>query len=321
MREIRDDLIKAHADRRFRSEYDYALFEYYRSAKVIAFLERAGVRLAGPVLDAGCGGGGMPLSLAEHASYVVGIDPLDRFRDAGITLGRERHTTNLHFALADGMALPFRGGAFDLVLSHAVIEHVSDAPLYLRECRRVLKPGGRCYLSTAPYLSFAGAHLPRLRIPAPLHLLVGRAAAFRTFRFLARHAPWTLKEPAHENSFIRDARRGVVKEDDLLEKVRVRRLRTQIAEAGLRIVREELHVTGSVRKLPTQLSRWLRDSALTQDVLISNIEYVLEPIDKDTDQPRFRGSEVPEFSKPGVRGSGTPELRKPGTDTPLTRDA
>ena len=79
VREIRDDLIKAHADRRFRSEYDYALFEYYRSAKVIAFLERAGVTIGGRVLDAGCGGGGMPLSLAEHATHVVGIDPIDRF--------------------------------------------------------------------------------------------------------------------------------------------------------------------------------------------------------------------------------------------------
>jgi hypothetical protein len=41
-----------------------------------------------------------------------------------------------------------------------------------------------------------------------------------------------LKEPAHENSFIRDARRGEVKHDDLLEKVRVARLRQQIAEPG-----------------------------------------------------------------------------------------
>ena len=90
------------------------------------------------------------------------------------------------------------------------------------------------YLSTAPYLSFAGAHLPRLKVPVPLHLLVGRRAAFATFRFLARHAPWTLKEPAHENSFIKLARRGEVKHDDLLEKVRVSRLRAQIADAGLR---------------------------------------------------------------------------------------
>jgi hypothetical protein len=109
----------------------------------------------------------------------------------------------------------------------------------------------------------------------PLHLIIGRRAAFGTFRFLARHAPWTLKEPAHENSFIRAARRGEIKHDDLLEKVRVSRLRRQIADAGLRVVREELHVTATVRRLPAAVGRWLRDSALTQDALISNMEYVL----------------------------------------------
>ncbi|MCC7007874.1 MAG: class I SAM-dependent methyltransferase [Acidobacteria bacterium] len=275
MREIRDDLIKAHADRRFRSEYDYALFEYFRSAKVMAFLERAGVNIAGRVLDAGCGGGGMPLSLAEHAALVVGIDPAPRFVNAGVTLGRERGLANLVFVQADGMHLPFPDHSFDLVLSHAVIEHVADAARYLGECRRVLAAGGRCFLSTAPYLSFAGAHLPRLRLPIPLHLLIGRAAAFRVFRSIARRAPGLLKEPAHENSFIRDARQGIAKEDDLLERVRVRRLRAQIAAAGLRVVREELHVTSTVRKLPPVVGQWLKNSRITQDALISNIEYVL----------------------------------------------
>ena len=275
MRTIDERAIKAHADQRFRSEYDYALFEYYRSAKVIAFLERAGVAIHGRVLDAGCGGGGMPLSLAEEADLVVGIDPAERFQDAGVRLGRERGLPHLHFALADGMALPFGDRSFDLVLSHAVIEHVADAPKYLRECARVLARGGHVYLSTAPYLSFAGAHLPRLKVPVPLHLLVGRPAAFATFRFLARHATWTLREPANENSFIKAARRGEVKHDDLLEKVRVQRLRSQIAAAGLRIVREELHATATVRKMPGPIGRWLKDSTLTQDALISNMEYVL----------------------------------------------
>ena len=275
MKRIDERAIKAHADLRFRSEYDYALFEYYRSAKVLAFLERAGVDVAGRVLDAGCGGGGMPLSLAEEARLVVGIDPIERFQEAGVRLGRERSLPHLHFALADGMALPFRDGTFDLVLSHAVIEHVADAPLYLRECARVLAPGGHVYLSTAPYLSFAGAHLPRLRVPVPLHLIAGRRAAFAAFRLLAQHAPWTLREPANENSFIKAARRGEVKHDDLLEKVRVRRLRGQIAATGLRIVREELHATATVRRMPAPIARWLRDSSLTQDALISNMEYVL----------------------------------------------
>ena len=275
MRRIDERAIKAHADLRFRSEYDYALFEYYRSAKVLAFLDRAGVAMNGRVLDAGCGGGGMPLSLADEAALVIGIDPFPRFTDAGVRLQRERGVQHMHFALADGMALPFASASFDLVLSHAVIEHVADAPLYLRECARVLAPGGRVYLSTAPYLSFAGAHLPRLKVPIPLHILAGRRIAFATFQFLARHAAWSLREPANENSFIKAARRGEVKHDDLLELVRVGRLRGQIASSGLRIVREELHATGTVRRMPAAIGRWLRDSPVTQDVLISNMEYVL----------------------------------------------
>jgi SAM-dependent methyltransferase len=275
VRVIDERAIRAHADLRFRSEYDYALFEYYRSAKVIAFLDRAGVDIGGRILDAGCGGGGMPLSLAEEARLAVGIDPAERFQDAGVKLGQERSLRHLHFALADGMYLPFLDETFDLVLSHAVIEHVADAALYLRECARVLAPGGRMYLSTSPYLSFAGAHLPRLKVPVPLHLIAGRRVAFASFRLLARHAPWTLKEPANENSFIKAAQRGEKKHDDLLELVTVRRLRARIAAAGFRIIVEALHPTGTVRRLPAGLARRLRDSALTRDVLISNMEYVL----------------------------------------------
>jgi ubiquinone/menaquinone biosynthesis C-methylase UbiE len=275
VREIDDRAIKDHANRRFRSEYDYALFEYYRSAKVLAFLDRAGVLVGGRVLDAGCGGGGMPLSLAEEADSVVGIDLEPRFRDAGLRLARERGVTNLTFAQADGQALPFADGAFDLVLSHAVIEHVADAPRYLRECARVLGKGGWMYLSTAPYLSFAGAHLPRLRIPVPLHLLVGRAAAFSTFRFLARHAEWTLREKADENSFIKLARQNERKADDLRERVRVGRLRGQIAEAGFEVVKEDLYVTATFRRAPGAVGRWLRESPLTQDIVIGHMQYAL----------------------------------------------
>ena len=55
----------------------------------------------------------------------------------------------------------------------------------------------------------------------------------------------------------------------------MQRLRGQIVAAGLRIVREELHATGTVRRMPAPLGRWLKDSPLTQDPLISNMEYVL----------------------------------------------
>ncbi len=275
MRHIDESAIKRHADLRFRSEYDYALFEYYRSAKVIAFLERVGVKVGGSILDAGCGGGGMPLSLAEEARLVVGIDIVDRFGDAGRRLAGERRVCNIRFAIADGQALPFRDRSFDAVLSHAVIEHVADAALYMRECARVLRPGGWMYLSTAPYLSFAGAHLPRLRVPVPLHLLLGRRLAFAVFRALARSAPWTLREPLHENSFIGAAERGECKEDDVLERVRTARLRQHIAQSGLQVVREQLHLTGTIRRAPGLIGNLLRRSELARDIFTSNIEYVL----------------------------------------------
>jgi len=110
-----------------------------------------------------------------------------------------------------------------------------------------------------------------------VHLFLGRPLAFRSFRWLARHVPWMLREPADENSFIRDARLGIVKHDDLLEKVRMRRLRGLIADAGLRVVHEHLHVIGSVRRLPPAVGRWLRDSRLTEDLVLGNVECVLAP--------------------------------------------
>jgi ubiquinone/menaquinone biosynthesis C-methylase UbiE len=275
VRRIDSAIIKSHASRRFRSEYDYALFEYYRSAKVIRFLEQAGVQIGGRILDAGCGGGGMPLSLAEEADQVIGIDLAPRFNEAGHRLAAEHGLRNLHFAQANGEALPFPDAAFDMVLSHAVIEHVADAPGYLRELARVLKPGGFMYLSTASYLSLAGAHLPRLRIPVPLHLLLGRRLAFAIFVWLAQHAPWTLKEREDENSFVKLARQGKPKHDDLLEKVRIGRLRTQIRQAHLSVVTEGLQVTGTFRRAPAPIVRWLRDTPVVQDIVVGNVEYVL----------------------------------------------
>jgi SAM-dependent methyltransferase len=275
VRQIDTDAIKSYATRRFRSEYDYALFEYFRSAKVISFLEQAGVKLGGRLLDAGCGGGGMPLSFAEEVDQVVAIDLAPRFNDAGHRLAAERGVRNLCFARADGQALPFKDASFDMVLSHAVIEHVADAQLYLRELARVLTPGGVMYLSTAPYLSFAGAHLPRLKVPIPLHLLLGRGASFAIFSWLARHTPWMLQEPEYENSFIKSAREGHAKSDDLLEKVQVPRLRDQIRGAELTIVTELLQLTGTFRRAPDPVVRWLRRTRVVQDIVIGNMEYVL----------------------------------------------
>jgi SAM-dependent methyltransferase len=276
MRTIDDRAIREHAAVRFRSEYDYAVFEYWRSAKVLAFLDRAGVRTLGRVLDDGCGGGGMCVSFGEEAATVVGIDLADHFREAGTRLATERGVANVTFTRADGTALPFRDGSFDLVLSHAVIEHVADPAAYLREARRVLNAGGRVFLQTAPYLSPSGVHLPRLKVPVPLHLIVGRRAAFTASRWLARRAPHWLVVDRESSSFVALARRGEEKVDDLLYHVTVRNLRRHIREARFRIVREDLHVSRlATRLLPGPLSVRLPDVPLCRDILVTNMEYLL----------------------------------------------
>jgi SAM-dependent methyltransferase len=47
-----------------------------------------------------------------------------------------------------GNRLPFPDGHFDVVLSLEGIEHIDGQETFLRELRRVLKPGGRLILST-----------------------------------------------------------------------------------------------------------------------------------------------------------------------------
>lgn len=278
MRVVDNHAIKEHGAVRFRSEYHYAVFEYWRSAKVLGYLERAGVRTFNRVLDDGCGGGGMCVSFAEEAASVVGIDPTDRFRNAGDRLAQEKGVSNVRFSCADGTSLPFAGGSFDLVLSHAVIEHVADPASYLREARRVLASGGFMFLQTAPYLSPSGAHLPSLKIPVPLHLLIGRRAAFAASCWLGKHKPLWLDVDQEGSSFVTYPKLGKKKDDDLLYKVTVRNLRQHIVEAGFKTVCENLYVSQlATRHLPRTLSGLVPNVPVVRDILVTNMEYVLTP--------------------------------------------
>ena len=194
------------------------------------------------------------VSFAEKAETVVAIDLADRFRDVGARLAAEQGGPKPRFSRADGMVLPFRDASFDLVISHAVIEHVKNPGAYLREARRVLRPGGRLFLETAPYLSPTGVHLPRLRFPIPPYLILGRRLAFRLSWWLARHAPGTFRASIGESSFLAQAKRGETKTDDLCYLVTLRNLREHIAAAGFTLVREDLEISKLARRT---LPGWL----------------------------------------------------------------
>ena len=278
MRIVDDAAIRDYALLRFRSEYDYAVFEYWRSAKVLAYLQSAGVTRFDRVLDDGCGGGGMCVSFGEEARSVVGIEPGDRFRGVGTRLAVEKGVTSVKFAHADGTSLPFRDGAFDLVLSHSVIEHVADPRAYLKEAKRVLKPGGFMLLNTAPYLSSPGSHLPKYRLPfpLPLHLIAGRKAAFAAASWVGRHKPHWFDVDSQSSSFVTVPRNGGTKPDDLLYRATVRNLRDHIKEAGLRPAREDLAISRMItRNLPVSIARLIPRIPLLRDILVTNVQYLL----------------------------------------------
>jgi ubiquinone/menaquinone biosynthesis C-methylase UbiE len=96
------------------------------------------------VLDCGCGAGSMTLELAARVApgEVVGLDleahVLDRARASAAAQG----IGNVRFDQGDIYALPYAGGSFDALFSHALISHLREPARALAEMRRVLKPGG-----------------------------------------------------------------------------------------------------------------------------------------------------------------------------------
>ena len=93
------------------------------------------------VLDVGCGTGFGTEGLLWHTDRVCGIDQsAHQLERAWAKLGKHDPVS---FALADAERLPFRDGGFDVVWSSGSIEYWPDPVATLRECRRVLEPGGR----------------------------------------------------------------------------------------------------------------------------------------------------------------------------------
>src|SRR6201995_2586122 len=52
--------------------------------------------------------------------------------------------------VADAEGIPYEDNSFDLVVGHAVLHHIPDVELSLREAIRVLKPGGRFIFAGEP---------------------------------------------------------------------------------------------------------------------------------------------------------------------------
>jgi ubiquinone/menaquinone biosynthesis C-methylase UbiE len=128
-----------------------------------AVYEFAARRVEGQqVLDCGAGEGYGPALLAEHAACVVALD----YSKEAVEFASRKYggSRGLFFANADASALPFAENSFDTLCCFQVLEHLEDAPSFLFEAKRVLRPGGALIITT-PNRFWAGTG------PNPHHVL------------------------------------------------------------------------------------------------------------------------------------------------------
>lgn len=157
--------------------YDRAYFlsntcegaDEYHSGRGLSTLKARQLRHLRPgpgtrVLDLGCGRGEVLLACHRAGARVAGIDS----SAAAVEITRETlDGIDADVRQGDVTRLPWPDASFDAVLSGDVIEHLvpEDAAAMLREAHRVLRPGGRLVLHTAPNRLFLTVAWPVLRWP------------------------------------------------------------------------------------------------------------------------------------------------------------
>ena len=125
-------------------EYERTAAELWPAAEHVAGL--AGVRAGETVLDLGCGTGNAALLAARAGADVTGLDPAQRLLDVARAAFAEEGLQG-EFVRGAAAALPFGDSAFDVVLSLFGVIFEPDGEHAVTEILRVLRPGGRAWVS------------------------------------------------------------------------------------------------------------------------------------------------------------------------------
>lgn len=154
--------------------------------EAIGILERElviqhGLQPDGYLIDVGCGSGRLARPLSEYLrGQYLGIDVVPGFVDYARKLADR---ADWRFEVVDGLSIPERDSAADMVCFFSVFTHLlhEQSYVYLRDAKRVLKPGGTIVFS---FLEFAipnhwdvfESNIADIGGSKPLNMFIGRDA-------------------------------------------------------------------------------------------------------------------------------------------------
>ena len=177
------DLLRAVAQETYDDELRAPFLDLYFRHPVKALLRGT------TVLDIGSSVGGRSVRLAKALGLrLIGIDIVPQDNTVALEFARAK---GVHFGplTARAEALPFRDASFENIVTYDGLEHVADLGAVLKECRRVLVPGGHLIAVFPPFFNPLESHLVVSALPC-LHWLFSGPVLTRAQYEIARRRGW-----------------------------------------------------------------------------------------------------------------------------------
>lgn len=137
------------------------------------------------VVDVACGTGKLAVLLAGRVGPFGRVEAVDLSpRMVAHAAAFHHDLVQLHFSVANALALPFEDGTFDAATIAFGLRNLADYEAGFRELRRVVRPGGRVVcleLSLPPSRTWARIYHATFRRAAPLMARIaggGRSGAY-----------------------------------------------------------------------------------------------------------------------------------------------